>query len=266
MISRRVFLKWTLFLAMLPSLALAQQTTTAPPRDLRAIQILREVMRAAGDSQSVAAIRDIVETGEVKLEGGGGITGNVKILALDGHLFRMDMDLPRGRRTWIVKDGLGSKKEEGVSVPFSDLEAAYLDHFTFPLEYATAALSDQATDVSLVSTEKYGGKSVYRLRLKDPVGMDQNAKHGIPLTRDLLVNSVTFNIVCVEDHPVPAGLRRGKGLEPGLRQIEFSDFRGVSGVQVPFSIDIKLLGIEALSVRLTDVDLNAKLGDSDFSD
>jgi len=191
------------------------------------------------------------------------VKGPVTIRALGGNRFRMEADLPLGKSTWIVKDGVGSKKESETVVSISRLNAINLGDLTYPVGHVEAALADSATKISFVGIEKREGRSVYRLQVAGRLGLMGD---GIPgsVAKDLIVDVLTFEILSVEDHPYRTYKAGGRFSDTAPREIEFGDFRVVNGVRVPFSISTTLQGQRTLSIRVGAVTFNDHVSEEEF--
>ncbi len=255
---------------------LSQEQPTAPRRDPMLLDVLARVLNAAGGAQALAAVHDLTESGEITFHWGKGVTGPVKIQALGGNHFRMEADLSEGKRTWLVSDGNGARKEaDRKAVELSYANAINLGDLTFPIALLAAALEDPAADISLVGIEKRDGRSTYRLRLKGRLGL---VGRGVPagsVVKDVLVDALTFEILTVEDHPyarTPMGGRfsspsksNEKASDTAPREITYGDFRVVNGIRVPFSIDTKLEGQRTFGIRLDEAAFNTNLNARDFA-
>jgi hypothetical protein len=234
-----------------------------PQRDAQAIEILDRVVLAAGGAQALASVHDMTESGEITFYWGKDVKGPLTIQALGGNHFRMEADLPQGKSTWIVKDGVGSKKDGDKAKSISRENALNLCNLTYPIGHVTGALADSATDVSIAGIEKREDRSVYRLRVKGKLGL---VGDGSPtsVVKDLIVDALTFDILSVEDHPFRTYKRGGMPSDIAPREIDFADFRAVNGVRVPFSISTKLQGQKTLSIRVSGMTFNNDLTVSDF--
>jgi hypothetical protein len=233
------------------------------------VEVLTRVVNVAGGVRALAAVHDLTESGEITFHWGEGVKGPVTIQTLGGNHFRMEVDLPKGKSTWLVTDGVGSKKEaDHKAVPISNENAINIGNLTLPIAYVAAALSDPTTDVSLVGIEKRAGRSIYRLRLKGQLGLVAGRVPGISVEKDILVDALTFNIVSVGDLPLrthKSSKSTGKQPDFPMREIEYGDFRVIDGVRVPFSISTKLVGQETLSIILSHVTFNSNLSAETFN-
>lgn len=252
-----------------------QEQPKPPQRDPVLLDVLTRVVNAAGGAQALAAVHGLTESGEITFHWGEGVKGRVKIQTLGGNHFRMEADLPKGKRTWLVNDGNGTRKEaDQKPLPISSENAVNLGNLTFPIALVVTALGDAKTDVSLVGVETRNGRSIYRLRVKGQLGLSGNSIPSMPVVKDLLIDALNFSILSVEDRPFRTYQSKrlfdkpseaGKKLsDKPSRAIEFGDFRTVNGVLVPFSISTKLLGQPTLSIHLTSVAFNSNLNPEDF--
>jgi hypothetical protein len=248
---------------------------THPQRDAQAVGILSRVAQAAGGAQALASVHDITESGEITFYWGKEVKGPVTVRTLGGNHFRMEADLLKGKSIWTVKDGVGSKQDGDKTKSISRESAINLCNLTYPVGHVWAALGEPTADVSFLGIEKQGGRSLYRLRVKGQLGLVSQARMGGPVVKELLIDALTFDIVSIEDYPTPirnAGKRsairsRTNSEElsnPPPRAIEFSDFRVVKGVRLPFSVSTKLLGQETMSIHLEKVTFNSDLSAQGF--
>jgi hypothetical protein len=239
------------------------QQRPQPERDSRAIEVLSRVIRASGAANN-SIPRDIRETGEVVFHWGNGVRGPVTVSMMGGDRLRLDAELPRGKSTWIVRESVGSKRDAQGQHPIGTLQSVNLGFLTFPLAYALEAINDPTTDVSLGGIEQQSGRSIYRLKLRGRLGLSQK-EHAVSVTKYVLVDAMTFDVIAVEEHPVPISMHDGKRVEDSrIRRLDFGDFRLIHGLRVPFLISESLFGQSTLDIHLTDVSFNNNLPDEDF--
>ena len=253
------------FVVLSASFAFSQQETpTRTGREASAIEILNRAMESAGGRQALLSLHDITENGEITFWGGRPVKGPVAIRSIGGSRFRMDADLSQGKRKWVVKEGIGSDTEGEKTFSMPHWRAINLHNLTFPLGFVTATVQDATTDVALVGIETLEGRSVYRVRVSGRLGLSSRAGPFDDVVKELLIDAHVFEIVRVEDYPLTDHARRN--LQPGKpqRQIDFGDFRVVSGVRVPFSISIRDLHEKSMTIQLSTVAFNSNLTDVDF--
>jgi hypothetical protein len=177
----------------------------------------------------------------------------------------MEADLSEGKHTWVVNDGNGTKKEADQKASLLSSENAInLVNLTFPITQVAAVLADSKTDVSLVGIETRDSRSIYRLRVKGELGLSSRPIPTLPVVKDFVIDALNFTILSVEDRPFRTYEAGGKPSDKPSREIDFGDYRTVSGVLVPFSISTKLLGQQTLSIHLTNVIFNSNLNTEDF--
>jgi hypothetical protein len=275
----------------------SQERPKSPQRDPMLIEILTRVANAAGGVRALAAVHDLTESGEITFYWAKDEKGPVSIQGLGGNHFRMEADLPQGKRIWVVQDGVGSQKEaDKKAVALSYANAINLGNLTFPVAHVAAVLADPTADVSLVGIEKREGRSIYHLQLKGRLGLIGNGPSAGPFVKDILVDALSFGILAVEDRPYsrrsaedrhdskkpnarasdnsPLGTEYGdsqskksnaKAFDAPPREIEYGDFQVVNGVQIPFLINTKLEGQRTFSIRLNEVKFNTNLNVGDFA-
>jgi len=254
-----------------------QEGPNPPRRDPLLLNVLTRVVNVAGGVQALAAVHNLTESGEITFYWAKDVKGPVSIRGLGGNHFRMEADLPQGKRIWLVNDGNGSRKEgdkKAVVLPYAN--ATNLGNLTFPIGHVVAALSDLKTEVSLVGIEEQEGRSIYHLRLKGRLGLVGPKTSAGWFIKDVLVDALTFDILAVKDFPYHHRLRpnapnkqktsdRQNVSGDAPREIAFADFRMVNGVKVPFSIKTKLEGHSTFSISLKEVTFNTNLNDGDFT-
>ena len=239
------------------------QDAISPGRDRQSLEILARVVQANGGSQAFANVRDITERGEITFDWGDHVSGPLTIQILGGS-FRLEADLPDDKRVWVARNGTGSETKNHKSITMTQQEAVNLGNLTFPLAHVVSALLDPAAQVAFVGIEKMEGRSVYRLEVKGQLGLATKEQCG-PVSKDLLIDALTFSIVGLEDHPHPTNrVPNAKSIDTTPREVAFSDFRTVNGLLVPFSITTKVHGQEMFQIHLSEVLFNSTIDDAKF--
>jgi len=242
-----------------------QAPSKAPQRDPLLLEVLTRVVNAAGGPKALTSVRDLTESGEITFHWTEEVKGPVVIRAIGANHFRMDADVPNGKRIFVVREGVGSEKNGDQKVrPLSSENALSMGGLTFPVGYVTAALADSATRVALLGIETRDSRSVYRVRLNGQLGLVSNSKLGGPTVKELLIDALTFDIVSVEDLPFSAYANTRKLLERPSRTVEFGDFRSMYGIRIPFSISVSVLGQQAETIHLSEAVFNKNLSDDQF--
>jgi hypothetical protein len=117
----------SLYLACLcvcvPSKALSQ---TAPQRDQQALTILGQTIAVGGGLGLLTSIQDITETGTVKFDWDEEVTGSITIKGRGLREFRMDAELPEGRRSAVVPRQNAIRVQKGLGFDLGiDLEEQF---------------------------------------------------------------------------------------------------------------------------------------------
>ncbi len=241
------------------------QDAKSPDRDPQSLEILARVVQAAGGSQVLAAVRDITEKGEIEFHWGESIKGPVTIQMLGANHFRLDYEVPSRKSALTVKDGFGFEQSEGKARAISYIRAVNLGSLTFPVAHSVAALADPLTQVSSMDIERQNGRFVYRVRLAGRLGLVNDERSIRPVTKELIIDALTYDIVSVEDQPLsPVEKSNRARSKVPQRQIEYGDFRQVNGVRLPFSIKVRVAGQRTMTIRLSQINFNSNLRDEDF--
>jgi hypothetical protein len=266
MLTRKLLLG--LFFSLLVSSFMSGQHQDAKPpeRDPQSLEILARAVQAAGGSQSLASVRDITEKGEIEFHWGSDVKGPVTIQMLGTNHFRLDYEVPGRKSALIVKDGFGFEQSEGKARAISHIRAVNLGNLTFPIAHSVAAIADPLTQISFVDIERQNGRSVYRVRLTGRLGLVTNGHSTQPVTKELIIDALTYDIVSVDDQPLFSPMERSNRARSHVaqRQIEYGDFRLVNGVRLPFSIKVRIVGQETMTILLNQTNFNSNLRDEDF--
>jgi hypothetical protein len=245
----------------------AQESGPRPPqRDQVALDLLAKAVNAAGGPVAIASVQDLKGTGKITFYWGDHPTGDVTMRGRTGGGFRVDSFLSDGNLTSMSNGTAGSRKErDGTNRQMSFQQAMHYVDFAFPIGHVINALKSPSTEITNLGVENYAEstRQVYRIRVRKELvpgeGLD-NLDTKLTI-RDLLIDTGTFEIVGVEDN---FRVSQGKESDHGLREIEFSDYRNVQGVMLPFSISTKLASQKTMEIHLDSITLNTGVSDSDF--
>lgn len=262
----RFVLSFVLILAILGSSPRinSQQSVETPQRDPYAIQVLNQCLVAAGGMQALSGIQDYTATGTVTyFWAGGPDQGSATVRGRGTGQFRFDASLPTGQRFWTVSKSIGSAKEiDGTlrSIPYHN--AIHLGSLTFPFPKVLAALQDSSWTISDMGVVEVSGRQANRIGIRknlvakaDPSGL---------LTRltaqEFFVDTVTSQLLRTVDMVHP----EKKSTVDYQHEVEFSDYRVVSGLLVPLSITESIGGVKLWTLQLNQINFNTGLRDSDF--
>jgi hypothetical protein len=245
--------------------AVAQiQTTTPAPKDPQAISILTQALAVSGGITNITAITDYTATGTItyhwKPEEQGTVT--VRGLALD-HI-RVDANLLRGVRSWIISDGLTAiKSEDGTlwqyppSHPIPSSDAVPYQQPLIPASLAlphwalTTTLNGSRFSLSYKGVIQLDGRSLQEIQAQEGP-TDSMLEYR---TIDLFIDSTTFQIAMIQDS-IPKHI---------VHQIRYSNYTNVRGLSVPLSISEKMEGQSTWDIQLSQINFNTGLQDSTFT-
>jgi hypothetical protein len=270
--SARFSLLFSILLFTGPVWAQQTQTATTPPtatKEPQAVSILNQALAAAGGVSAVKSITDYTATGNVTYHWNPEARGTVTVRGLGSGQLRVDANLPRGVHSSVVSEGqTATKAEDGTlsqypppyPVPSSD---------AFPYQppmFPGSLVIPHSQLVVVLNASRFS------LIYKGVVQVDGHAVHDIQAqivfpwqtqpdsmteyhTVDSFIDTTTLQLVMTQDL-IPNHV---------VHQIRYSDYRTVSGVQVPFSIGEEMGGQKTWEIRLDGANFNTGLQDADFS-
>jgi len=239
-------------------------TATAAQRDPQALTILNHVLAASGGVTALTGIRDVSATGNVTYYWAGQeVQGTAKAFSRGADQFRLDAALPQGMRSWVVNQGTGALRDvDGTIKQIHSQNAINLGGLTFPLFELLQATRDTSITVQNVGPGQLNGHQVYQIRLQrnltatlDPMGI-----LSLFSTRDYFIDASIFQLLRVQDTLYPEQTT-AQGYSHAL---DFSDYRNVNGVLVPFAIGESSESQLTFSLQLSTVAFNTGLTNSSF--
>lgn len=245
----------------------AQQFSIAVQRNAQAISILKQSVAVAGGSSVVGSIQDYAGSGTISyFEGGSEVPGSVAVYAKGLSQFRLDANLPEGLRSQVVNssDGLvsGSTKDDSsVLTPIPYHNAVSYGSLTLPVLHLLAALNDPATNILYLGLTSANGQQLHQIRIEplategDPGNLDSRLR-----SRTFYIDPISFQITRVATtlHP------DYDSTVDFSRTVDFSDYRMINGILVPFSMIETIDGHRAWVIQLSQVALNSGLSDAVF--
>ncbi len=251
-------------LAAQPS-ATQQISTTTVQRDQQALTIVAQVLKNAGGAAALSAIQDVTGSGTITYYWAGEeVQGTLTVKGRGTGQFRLDANLSTGSRSWAVNNGAGFVKEVDGSVtkiPYHN--TVNFGNLTFPLSFIAAVAQDTSTIINYVGLETKESSQVHHVRMQkafastaDPSGILSRLT-----IRDFFIDSTTFQVVSTLDmvHPADASTIDYP------REMQFSDYRNVNGILVPFLIVEVATGQRTYAIQLNQVTFNSGLQDSEFA-
>ena len=248
------------FLAVSLVLPAASQQPTP-----QALQLLQQALKALGITSPVT---DITLSGTAHyVAGSDDETGTATLKALGTGASRVDLNLSSGPRSEIIN--ISSTKPtgswsgpDGVAHKVADHNALLADPtWFFPVFPISRGLAAGIT-TTYVGLETHNGQSVQHLSvIQQAAGPAQS----VPLIQhlsqiELYLDSATFLPVALDFNVHPDD---NAALDIPI-DVRFSDYRNVSGVQVPFHVQKFLNNSPVLDLQFQTVTLNSGLSASDF--
>ncbi|MHB8527435.1 MAG: LolA-like protein [Candidatus Acidiferrales bacterium] len=253
------------FLFSVTAIHAQTSTQTTPTRDPQAVSILTQCLQAVGGTQAISAIQDFTATGTITYNWANQpVQGSVTVRGRGTGQFRLDANLSDGPLSWAVNNGVGLyKKLDGSTKHMFFPNAVNFGSLTFPYMYIAARLADPSTNISYIGTDTKNGQKTYDIRLQQTFSSERDP-NGIlsKLTkRDFFIDTGTFQIIRTLDMVHP---ERASTIDIP-HEMEFSDYRNINGVLVPFSISEMTVGQHTYTIQLDQMHFNTGLQDSDFN-
>jgi hypothetical protein len=254
-------------LSVLPFSLLAQQptqVTVAPTRDQQAVAILASCVTASGGAETLLRIANYSETGNITyFWGEGEVSGPVTVYGSRYDQFRLDAQLPEGKRSWTVNSGQGWLRDtDGKSTRIPIHAGMHQGSLTLPYTWLLAALRDTSVAISLVAQETFSGAQVYVVRTQKNYTLRQDPTGDWTKwsARQYLVDAKSFALLGTREivHPNDSAQKE-------LEQVVlYSNYRQVDGISVPFAIAETISGQKTWAIQLNTFTLNPGLTQQDF--
>ena len=240
----------------------ATQSTTPPPRDAQAVAVLNQAAAIAGGIAPISTVLDFTATGDITYYWAGQeVQGTVLLKGRGDSQLSLQATMPQGVRTVVISGGVGSINEvDGYVRKISN--AINLASLAFPASHLVTVLQDNTSSVAYIGLETANGRQVHHVRIQKFPSTDNSVNAALINlgTRDLYVDATTLQITSTVDYARPEGQ-----LSLSLAHVvQFSDYRTVNGVQVPFSITQFGSGQRTSSIQLNQITFNTGLTDGDF--
>ena len=192
------------------------------------------------------------------------ITDFTPLIAQATEEFRLDATLPAGVRSFIVSNGTGSLRElDGTTTPIPYYQAVnFGSSVVFPLVHLLAALLNTSTNITYQGLVTRAGHQVHDIRvqgLSAPAATTAGVQANIP-AQDFFIDSSTFQVISTLGKAYP----KDGSLSAAPAEVQFSDYRQVNGILLPFAVTTLIAGQSASAIQLNQVTFNNNLTDSDF--
>ncbi|MGB9236803.1 MAG: hypothetical protein WCC04_20535 [Terriglobales bacterium] len=232
-------------------------------RDPQALTILAQTITAGGGQELLASIQDLTETGTITYNWVDPVTGDVTVKSRGIRQLRVDVDLPKGRRTTVVNGNGGSLKEtNGRARPIYRQSTNDLGSLTLPILPLIAAIQDSATSIIYHGLVTHHGTQLYDVRVPRVYTKQRHPtrSRGITEIRDYYIDSRTFLLTVVSDRVYFGGPRH-----PAVtREYSYSHYQPVHGIMAPLKIVETVQGVTGFTMTFNQVAFNSGLSDSDF--
>ena len=220
----------------------------AQAQDSRALQILGRAQAAAGGTEALAAVKDMIVTRDIRAVGGG-MSGRQVVKFLLPAAMRQESSLPFGQVVVSLVDGAGSiDSPQGKSALVGpQLTQAQGELFRVR---ERLLLADSLPDwtVSYLESSVDSGREADVLEVSDPKS-SQRVRLWIDKKTGEFYRS-SFAAVAIV----------------GAQQLDefYSDFRAVNGIQTPFRIDVSTAGRALTEIHIEKVLHNTGLTKSEL--
>lgn len=233
-----------------------QNPGAAPTRDPDAVLAIRQAIMAMGGEGTVALIRDAVTQGEFEEEWAGSTIKCTFIWKNAGKEFRYETTR-NGETQVFVSDGGNPRVRAGGNTTRLN---GHTTMYHIPPHLAAWALLDRLRagrmSVALLEPTSASGKQVIRVLVHEK-GDAVVEK----ISNQVWSFDATTGLPLQVEYELPDDTNANRTVS--VRD-EFSDFRNISGVVVPFRIVSRVGMTRPKTIRITAVTLNAGIGANDF--
>lgn len=250
---------------------LAQTTVSPAPKDPQAVSILTQALAAAGGATALTGISDYTATGTITYHWNPQEQeqGSVTVRGLALAQIRVDANLSRGARSWVISSGQTTIKSENGALwqypPARPIPSSEVLPYQPPLIPASLALpfwqlltALNGTQVSLSykGIVQIDGRSVHHIQAQHILlGQTQPDRMAEYRTIDLFIDTTTLHLSMVQDN-VPKHI---------VHQLRYSSYTNVSGVLVPLSVAEQMSGQHTWDMQLSQFTFNTGLQSSAFT-
>ena len=209
----------------------------AQAQDVRALQVLGRAQTAAGGTEALAAVKDMIVARDIQAVGGG-MSGRQVVKFLLPAAMRQESSLPFGPVVVSLVDGAGSiDSSQGKSALVGPQLTQAQGELFRVRERLLLADSRPDWTVSYVGSSLDSGREADILEVSDPKSSQRIQLWIDQKTGEFYRSS--FAAVAIV----------------GSQQLDefYSDFRAVNGVQTPFRIDVSTAGRALSEIHIEKV-------------
>jgi hypothetical protein len=232
--------------------------------DQQALTILTQTIAASGGPELLTSTQDLTETGTVTYSLADPVTGNVTVKSRGLHQFKIEADLPQGKRTTVINGEGGSLTEaDGRYWPIYRQSAAALGSMTLPQLLLLGALGDSSTSIIYGGLVTHNGISEYDIRLQKVYTQKQDPtqKRGALEARDFYIDPKTLLVSSIADQ-IHFKVFNDEGIP---HEILYSNYQTEDGIVAPLTVVETVRGVAGSTLALSQIAVNSGLGDADFA-
>jgi hypothetical protein len=238
------------------------QQATAPspaPKDPQAVSVLNQALGVAGGAAAIGAITDYTATGTVTYPGDSGtnVSGTITISGRGLNQYRTDEVLPSGPVSLSIDRGFIQAKAADGTVRWVPYAAPTITgSTTLPSLQLAALIVDPNVLLIYKGVVSQGGISVHDIKAfrMFPAQPNPSGPYLDLSNAELFVDTSTLQLVSAQDM-----IRGG-----GVRSIQYSNYKTINRVGVPFSVTEQIGSTVTRQVQLNQISFNMGLQDSAF--
>ena len=244
--------------ALIAQFASAQQTATTVQRDPQALSALQQSIAAMGNT----APSDSTATGTITTVAGSLTeTGSIVILTRGTDQTSEQIQTPSGF-TRVYSQGYATLNSGGTTskLPMESVVTTQCTYF--PLPFLAGAIANPDVALKYVGLEALNGGSTQHIRLRNTFASIPD----LQAIANLSLTDVWLSATSGLPQKVSFTHHASGGSSPGVRvDVFLSNYKNVSGILYPFSLQVSLNGTTWATVSIQNVTLNSGLTDGSFS-
>jgi hypothetical protein len=238
-----------------------QQTMpVSAQRDPQSVAILMQSLTAAGGPQAKGSLHDFEGTGTITyFVSGQEVRGSVTLKGRGYNQFRMDAQLPHGRRSIVLDGGRGKINDvQGAPLDIPSITVNSVGNLTYPYLVIGSFVENPDSRIAYIGTTEIRGRPVYEIRVMRPTADRPDPR--MRLTLDYFVDKETYLVLRVADSThlaVPAS--------NFPHAIDYDEYRAVNGLEIPMRVSETYMDSVVWNLHLREIRFNTGLTDSHFA-
>ena len=251
-------------LAHHPAQAQSATGTTLLERDSTAVGLMEQAIAATGGKGRIKAMSDFRATGTIVFSWADkDVPGEVVIQGRGKDQARMDVHLADSDQATVINRGHGAITDHTGTHELLPQNASHMGLLIMAVPRLVHALEDPNVGISLHGTEMVGGDAAYRIDLEQgnlPKAARADSRLRQLRTTQIFIDTNTLMVVQIR-YPYVFHDRKNTAI---IRQLTFSDFRKVSGLLLPFTVDESHMDQHVSTLHLTTIELNSGVSSAVF--